>query len=113
MLAIGRPIRIGPSASVISFSVDDLLSILKLPQPNHIKIDVDGIELAILRGASKTLTNSDLRTVMVELEKGSNDEVGSIELLNQAGFNLVRCHKCLPGVNAGPLGRMHNYFFIK
>ncbi len=98
---------------VISFSIDDLLTILKLPPPNHIKIDVDGIELPILRGATKTLANRTLRSVMVELEKGSKDEAGTVELVTRAGFTLKRCHKCLPGVNAGPLGRMHNYFFSK
>ncbi len=98
---------------VISFSVDDLLKILNLPQPNHIKIDVDGIELPILRGATGVLKSTTLRSVVVELEKGTKDEAGTIELLTGAGFTLARCHKCLPGVNAGPLGRMHNYFFSK
>ena len=98
---------------VISFAADDLLTVLKVPQPNHIKIDVDGIELPILRGASNVLKNRQLRSVVVELEKGTRDESGTLELLTAAGFKLVRCHKCLPGVNAGPLGRMHNYFFLR
>src|SRR4051812_31895921 len=50
---------------VIAFRMDDLLSILKLPQPNHIKIDVDGIELAILRGAPMVLRDPRLRTVAI------------------------------------------------
>lgn len=97
----------------IAFCMDDLLKVLKLPTPNHIKIDVDGIELPILRGASRTLGDSSLRSVMVELEKGTPDESNTIALLNAAGFSLARCHKCLPGVNAGALGRMHNFFFAR
>ena len=98
---------------VIAFCIDDLLTILKLPQPDHIKIDVDGIELPILHGATNVLNDPQLRSVVVELEVESNEERGAIDLLIAAGFKLAHRHKCLPGVNAGPLGRMHNYFFIR
>jgi FkbM family methyltransferase len=36
-------------------SLDDLLGTLALPQPHFLKIDVEGMELELLRGAVKTL----------------------------------------------------------
>ena len=38
-----------------------------MPSPNYIKIDVDGIEDLIVRGAGKTLEGASLRTVLVEV----------------------------------------------
>ena len=38
------------SAKVIQFSLDDIFAKLDLPQPNKIKIDVDGNELTVLQG---------------------------------------------------------------
>jgi FkbM family methyltransferase len=51
---------------MVSFSLDDLAG--HLPAPTHIKIDVDGIELPILLGGPKLLKNSNLRSVIVELD---------------------------------------------
>jgi hypothetical protein len=98
---------------VMSFRLDDAIAILKLPQPNHVKIDVDGIELLILRGGTHTLQNPALRTLVVELEAGSRDEADAIALLSDAGLKLRQRHPTLPTVNTEPLARMHNYFFAR
>ena len=58
-----------------------------LPQPSHLKIDVDGPELDILRGAMKTLALPSLRHVLVELVDGERKEVN--EILIGAGFTLT------------------------
>ena len=58
-----------------------------LPQPTHLKIDVDGPELDILRGAKKTLALPSLRHVLVELEDSERKKANKI--LNEAGFILT------------------------
>lgn len=51
----------------LAVSLDDLTGRFAAPAPNHIKIDVDGIEAQIVRGAAQTLRSPALRTVLVEV----------------------------------------------
>lgn len=48
------------------FSIDGFRELFGLPAPTHLKLDVDGIELDIIRGASGTLPL--LRSVLIEVE---------------------------------------------
>jgi FkbM family methyltransferase len=52
---------------MVGFSLDDITGRFALPFPNHIKIDVDGAEVFVISGASKTLADTRLRTVMIEI----------------------------------------------
>jgi len=53
---------------MVGFSVDDFRRLFRLPAPNYLKIDVDSTEERILAGASETLRDPDLRSVLIELE---------------------------------------------
>jgi len=57
--------------------------------PNHIKIDVDGNEYLILKGAFNTLRSKSLLSVLVELDESRDDYLDSIELIKSAGLNLT------------------------
>ena len=52
---------------IMTFRLDDLIEQFRLPPPNHIKLDVDGGELAVLAGASRTLASPSLRSMLVEV----------------------------------------------
>lgn len=78
--------------SVISYRLDDLIAQFKLPAPNHIKIDVDGIELSVLNGAAQTLANEALRSIVVELEEGEN-EARITEFVLSKGLQLHAKHR--------------------
>jgi FkbM family methyltransferase len=67
--------------------LDDARTLLSLPVPSHLKLDVDGSELAVLRGANETLNDNTLRTLLVEVEPALWPEVS--DLLGQAGFNVA------------------------
>ena len=71
------------SSSLLTFSLDELIENFSLPKPNVIKLDVVGIELAILRGAINCLDSA--RAIMVEVDKHNESEI--IELLSGKGFN--------------------------
>lgn len=66
--------------------VDSLDSLVEkgLPQPDYLKIDVDGIELEILRGATRTL--SGVREVAIEYDVDEKEEI--IALLDAQGFDV-------------------------
>lgn len=52
----------------VSLPVDDLVGIYGLPQPHHIKIDVDGLEHRVFNSMRKTLQSSALKTVLIEID---------------------------------------------
>jgi FkbM family methyltransferase len=73
---------------ILSFTLDGFISTFGAPVPNHIKIDVDGIEAKIIDGAPVTLARPEVRTVLVE----TNDQRGFQYIdgkLRAAGFELV------------------------
>jgi FkbM family methyltransferase len=73
--------------SVLSFKTDDLIAQFDLPKPTHIKIDVDGIEFLVLKGAGQTLSDGTLRSIVVELEAGEGEQQIT-EYLVEKGFRL-------------------------
>ena len=74
----------------IGFSIDDFIAKFDPPFPNHLKIDVDGIEDKIVAGASKTLRDPRLRSVSIELEADRVEYTRSvIDRLTASGFVLA------------------------
>jgi FkbM family methyltransferase len=77
----------GVRQAVPGFSVDDFIARFNAPPPDAIKLDVDGIEPAILRGAAHTL-RAHVREVLVEID-GANAAAGGNgipEILAACGF---------------------------
>lgn len=70
-----------------SHTIDELVA-NGLPVPNHIKLDVDGYEEKIVRGAVKTLENPQLRTVLVEVTRSPNEVEPIAPLIESKGFQL-------------------------
>jgi len=64
----GNEIEVVFRQGTVGFSVDDFRRLFRLPAPNYLKIDVDSTEEQILAGASETLRDPDLRSVLIELE---------------------------------------------
>ncbi len=50
----------------LAFRLDDLAAIEGFPAPTQIKIDVDGIEPAILEGAKSLLSGQAVKSVLIE-----------------------------------------------
>lgn len=86
---------------VLTFRLDDLVEQMGLPQPAHMKIDVDGSELAVLRGASTTLADPGLRSVLCELDHEVADDI--VALLDATGLPLhERFQREKPGAEQPP-----------
>lgn len=78
----------GRKSAVQTYSIDELIMMDAAGFPNHIKIDVDGIELSILTGAKLTLMDSRLSSVMVEVDERDNKSIECIkDLLIGSGFD--------------------------
>ena len=71
----------------LGLSADDAVRFLQIPQPNYIKIDVDGIEHLILLGAHDLLSKVD--GVLIEINEGFHEQAGQCnKLLLEAGLVL-------------------------
>lgn len=80
--------------SVAGLSVDKTVEVFKIPQPKHIKIDVDGIEHLILAGAQKTLEQVD--SVLVEINEDFKEQSQkSKQYLVDAGLILLERHNLI------------------
>ena len=73
--------------AVPGYSIDRYCEIFSPPRPDHVKLDVDGIEERILRGGRATLASS-VKSVLVEVD-GDEKEDRALrirEFLNELNF---------------------------
>ena len=63
------------------FALDYLVKKKVVPQPTHIKIDVDGIESKVIEGGTNTIKNC--KTVLIEVE---NMEI--VNMITKLGFKI-------------------------
>ena len=73
-----EPTEDGPAVyqqPIMMFRLDDLIEWFRLPPPNHIKLDVDGGEVAVLEGAARTLASPALQSILVEVSASLSGEV--------------------------------------
>lgn len=73
--------------AVLAFKLDELVDQFRLPQPIHMKIDVDGNELKVIRGAARTLSDPRFKSLQVELKEGDRELIEAIEA---CGLKLTR-----------------------
>ena len=74
------------SLQMLSYRMDDLVEIFRLPKPNHIKLDVDGIEHDILLGACGCLSAPSMKSICVEIEPTMESAQRILGLLARCGF---------------------------
>ena len=72
----------------IELPLDSLVSQKILPQPDYIKIDVDGYENRVVEGALTTL--SDCKSILIEIDKKNLIIVDQIQRM---GFKIQSKHK--------------------
>lgn len=84
-----RNMRVPTSHTQGMFGVtlDDLCGQWGFPYPNYMKIDVDGIEIPILKGAEKVLRNPQLVSVIIELGT-AEEQQEAVHLMAAAGFRI-------------------------
>jgi FkbM family methyltransferase len=81
---------------MLAYRLDDLVRQFKLPPPTHVKVDVDGAEVAVLQGAEQTLASPALRELLVEVQPGDQ----RVEpMLARWGFEALERHQTPAAIN--------------
>ncbi|KJU82088.1 methyltransferase FkbM domain protein [Candidatus Magnetobacterium bavaricum] len=89
-LVFQENIKIEFRQGIVGFSVDDFIEFYNPKFPNYIKIDVDGIEDKIIKGATKTLKDNRVKSVLVELDDNDKDYCSKvINTLKESGLELI------------------------
>jgi hypothetical protein len=70
----------------IAFTLDKLILLFGFPQPDFIKIDVDGTEFNVLQGARKILHN--VSSIIIEVVADTQNDIHGF--LTAAGFELQK-----------------------
>lgn len=85
-----KPLKFSLSYRTLGVSLDDMVGFFGVPQPDHIKMDVDGVEHLILQGGERVLADLRLKSVLVELNDDFVEQKEMAEAaLKRAGLELA------------------------
>ena len=79
------------SYKLLSLNIDELIERKSIEIPNYIKIDVDGNEHLILKGANKTLNNKKIKEIYIEInQKYSQQKKTILSILKRKKFKVAK-----------------------
>lgn len=86
----GNPYQPVFQQGMVGYDIDHFVQDFKFPLPDHIKIDVDGIEEPIIKGGLHTLSQAKIKSISVELIDSDQQQVLNVtNMLKDAGFRFV------------------------
>jgi FkbM family methyltransferase len=78
--------------ALFSFRADDLVKMFGVAPPTHLKIDVDGLEMNVLKGAEACIARPEARSVIIEV--GRPEQAEEVRLfLEKLGFGQESGYK--------------------
>ncbi|NVK18588.1 MAG: FkbM family methyltransferase [Methylocystaceae bacterium] len=98
---------------MIGMTLDNFIENFRPEFPTHIKIDVDGIEDKIVKGALKTFADKRVRTISIELDENRPDYTNDIiKDIEDSGFKLnSKRHSDM--FDGTAFENIYNYQFIR
>lgn len=109
----GRAFRPGYSQGCFAVTLDSLVEQHGMPVPNHIKIDVDGIEHKVIAGARKTLRHPELQSVLIEINTNRGDHRALIDEMVSLGFHWKPEQVEIAVRKEGDFKGVGNYIFLR
>lgn len=82
-----------------------------IPVPTHIKIDVDGLEHAVIAGARETLRDRRVRSVLIEINTNLDEHWKVVDVTLEAGFDYSRDEAERAQRTEGAFKGVGNYVF--
>jgi len=94
-----------------SSTLDTLVAAGVLPVPDHVKIDVDGIEPRIVQGARNTFADRRVRSVLIEVDTNRENHWEMVDLMLSLGFDYEHEQVERAQRSDGPFKGVGNYVF--
>jgi FkbM family methyltransferase len=88
----GQPMVPAFSQPICAYRLDDLVRQFRLKPPNHIKLDVDGAEMKVLRGAVAVLVAPSLRSLLIEVDDTLDVDGELLRFMANYGFRVRSRH---------------------
>lgn len=76
------------SQGCVSMTLDELIDAGRVPVPDYIKLDVDGFEPKVIRGARRVLGAGKVKSLLIEVNRNLPDHLEMIEQLGTLGFRF-------------------------
>jgi FkbM family methyltransferase len=95
----------------VGLSIDELVA-MGLPQPDYIKIDVDGFEPQVIKGAHKTLEH--VKGLCIEVNPALSSHLTMVDVLTKVfGFEFEQAQVDAATRKAGAFKGVAEYIFVK
>lgn len=107
----GLPFSAAFRQGCFATTLDALTQAGAIPVPRHIKIDVDGIEHKVIRGAAKTLADRQVASVLVEINAKRDDHWEILDFMLEQGFHYSEEEAQRARRTSGPFAGTGNYVF--
>ena len=95
----------------VSTTLDELIAERVIPVPQHVKIDVDGLEHKVVKGADATFRDPRLKSVLVELNTTLDEHWEVVDGMLERGFTYDSAEAELARRSEGPFAGTGNYVF--
>lgn len=96
---------------MVGMSLDSFIEKFDAPFPKHIKIDVDGIEDRIVKGAARTLADSRLVSISIELDSNRPEYTDAVVANIQAAGLTLESRRHSPMFEGTAYSTIYNYQF--
>lgn len=88
----GKELDVAMSYNTLGISLDECVKLFKIPYPNKMKIDVDGIEHLILQGAINTINKCD--SILIEVNENFAEQHNEVSrIMEKNDFYLIKKNK--------------------
>ena len=99
---------------IFGTSIDYILKNKILEIPNHIKIDVDGIEHLILKGGTNFLKSDIIKSISIELNENYKDQYNEVlNIMQNSNFSLKHKKRASEFYNIEKFDKIYNFVFVK
>ena len=109
----GVPVKSVYELGALGYGIDDFLDKFNVPFPNHLKLDIDGVQGRVITGARSTLRDVRLKTVMIELQPMPEQSTFILREMAEAGFSLDKTVASVAGESADINVGVTNNFFVR
>lgn len=108
-----RPAAPAFTQGSVAAALDQLVASGALPPPEHLKIDVDGFEPRVVRGALQTLRSGAVRSLLVEVNQNLPDHMAMVAELVGLGFAYDPAQVHRAERRSGPFQGCAEYVFAR